>query len=601
MYAAHFGLAHAPFSIAPDPRFLFMSERHREALAHLLYGLQAGGGIVLLTGEIGAGKTTVCRCFLEQVHGLTPRPASPSAPQGSPGSPAGPDLSERCRVAYIFNPKLSVIELLQTVCDEFGITVTPRSAGAPTVKDHIDPLNRFLLEAHAQGRQCVLVIDEAQNLEAQVLEQLRLLTNLETGERKLLQIILIGQPELRALLAQPALEQLAQRVIARYHLGALSREETLAYLQHRLGVAGRQGPLPFERAALARLQTLTGGVPRRINLLADRALLGAYVERRDRVNRRIVDRAAAEVFDAGTAPGADARRRLAWAGMGLALVAVAAGLAWQLGRQQGADGQRLTMAASAASAASAAAATAAVPGSASPPVAGAAAGAAVAASAAASAAGSAGMAGAAALPQFDATADWHALLADEPAAWAALASTWGPAAAGAALCGAGSAWQCHRGTQTTLALLRLLDRPGWLTLRDAQGRSARVLLLALDGSQAQLGAGTRRWRIDTATLVQLWPGDFATFWQAPPGYAQPLKLGDQGPVVRTLTEALRRVQGAEAPAPAERLGPRWSRQLLAFQRAQGLAADGVAGPTTFMQLNRALGVAEPQLTERTAH
>ena len=186
MYTNYFHLKQAPFSIAPDPRYLFMSERHREALAHLLYGIGSGGGFVLLTGEIGAGKTTVCRCFIEQV----------------------PD---DCRLAYIFNPKLTVEELLQTICDEFRIDVSP-TAG---VKAYVDAINAYLLESHARGHNNVLVIDEAQNLSAQVLEQLRLLTNLETSERKLLQIILIGQPELREMLARPELEQLAQRVIAR--------------------------------------------------------------------------------------------------------------------------------------------------------------------------------------------------------------------------------------------------------------------------------------------------------------------------------------------------------------------------------------------------
>ncbi len=190
MYAPFFGLQHPPFSIAPDPRYLFMSERHREALAHLLYGLDAGGGFVLLTGEIGTGKTTVCRCFLEQI-------------------PA------HCNVAYIFNPKLTVPELLRSICDEFGVAHQAAAPGVETVKDCLDPLNAFLLQQHAAGRNNVLIIDEAQNLASDVLEQLRLLTNLETSERKLLQIILIGQPELRAMVAAPELEQLAQRVIAR--------------------------------------------------------------------------------------------------------------------------------------------------------------------------------------------------------------------------------------------------------------------------------------------------------------------------------------------------------------------------------------------------
>ena len=274
MYAPFFGLQHPPFSIAPDPRYLFMSERHREALAHLLYGLDAGGGFVLLTGEVGAGKTTVCRCFLEQI-------------------PA------HCNVAYIFNPKLTVRELLRSICDEFGVPHKPMvPGGVETVKDYIDPLNASLLAAHGAGRNTVLIIDEAQNLSADVLEQLRLLTNLETSERKLLQIILIGQPELRTMVASPALEQLAQRVIARFHLDALSPRETQQYIAHRLAVAGLQGPMPFSQRAMARVHTLSRGVPRRINLLCDRALLGAYAAGVREVNASTVNRAAREVFDA---------------------------------------------------------------------------------------------------------------------------------------------------------------------------------------------------------------------------------------------------------------------------------------------------------------
>jgi general secretion pathway protein A len=274
MYASFFGLRQEPFSIAPDPRYLFMSERHREALAHLLYGVRGGGGFVLLTGEIGAGKTTVCRCFLEQVP-------------------------KRCNVAYIFNPKLTVTELLKTVCEEFRIPHphTGIEGHAETVKDYLDPINEFLLRTHAVGQNNVLIIDEAQNLSPDVLEQLRLLTNLETNERKLLQIILIGQPELRGMLAQPELEQLAQRVIARYHLQALSSRETLVYIRHRLGVAGLQGALPFDRRAAQQVHRLSRGVPRRINLLCDRALLGAYAAGRRRVDRDTVNKAAAEVFD----------------------------------------------------------------------------------------------------------------------------------------------------------------------------------------------------------------------------------------------------------------------------------------------------------------
>src|SRR4051812_9157160 len=307
MYMRFFGLKQEPFSLAPDPRYLYMSKRHREALAHLLYGVGGGGGFVLLSGEIGAGKTTVCRCFLEQIP-------------------------TRCNVAYIFNPKLTVIELLTTVCTEFGIKVAPlTAAGTPaSVKDHVDALNEYLLRTHSVGQNNLLIIDEAQNLSTDVLEQLRLLTNLETNERKLLQIVLIGQPELRGMLARPELEQLAQRVIARYHLAALSEKETAHYIAHRLAVAGLKGALPFDSAALHRIHQLTRGVPRRVNLLCDRALLGGYASRKPRIDRTIVDRAALEVFGRrAVARRAPVRRWPLALGVGvLAGAAAMAGVQW---------------------------------------------------------------------------------------------------------------------------------------------------------------------------------------------------------------------------------------------------------------------------------
>lgn len=308
MYTKTFNLTQDPFSIAPDPRFLFMSERHREALAHLLFGVAGqggaaggtGGGFVLLTGDIGTGKTTICRCFLEQI-------------------PAG------CHVAYIFNPKLTVIELLQSICEEFHLNVAPGTAQVPSAKAYIDALNRFLLQSHAAGQSCVLIIDEAQNLSGDVLEQLRLLTNLETNARKLLQIVLIGQPELRSMLARPEMEQLAQRVIARFHLEALNPTETRQYIEHRLGVAGHAGALPFDTKALARIHHLARGVPRRINLLSGRALLGAWANGQRRVDTAVVNKAATEVFgtDVARAPFWSTPRTVAVLA-GLALLASAA-------------------------------------------------------------------------------------------------------------------------------------------------------------------------------------------------------------------------------------------------------------------------------------
>ena len=249
MYQHYFGLAEAPFSIAPDPRYLYLSQRHQEALAHLLYGVGGDGGFVLLTGEVGAGKTTVCRCLLQQIP-------------------------ESCDVAYIFNPKLTVEELLSTICVEFGIACP---SGNASVKVFVDCINAYLLDAHARGRHTVLIIDEAQNLSAEVLEQMRLLTNLETNERKLLQIILLGQPELALMLDRPELRQLSQRIVARYHLGPLTKPEVAAYVRHRLEISGARRQL-FPAALMGRLYRLSGGVPRVINVLCDRALLGTYVQ-----------------------------------------------------------------------------------------------------------------------------------------------------------------------------------------------------------------------------------------------------------------------------------------------------------------------------------
>ncbi|MDB6062860.1 MAG: peptidoglycan-binding domain 1 [Verrucomicrobiaceae bacterium] len=267
MYNHHFGFSEAPFSIAPDPRYLYLSEQHREALAHLVYGIGDHGGFVVLTGEVGTGKTTVCRCLLQQV-------------------PAHIDI------AVIVNPKLNAHELLQTICDELGVA---QAEEKPSAKQLLDALNMFLLATHARGRNAILIVDEAQNLAPDVLEQLRLLTNLETNERKLLQLILLGQPELNTLLAQPSLRQLSQRITARYHLRPLARDEVVSYIEHRVAVAGGRGQL-FSKAAIAKIFRFSKGIPRLINLLCDRALLGVYSENGGEVDTAMIRRAAREVL-----------------------------------------------------------------------------------------------------------------------------------------------------------------------------------------------------------------------------------------------------------------------------------------------------------------
>lgn len=532
MYNHYFQLKHAPFSIAPDPRYLFMSERHREALAHLLYGIGSGGGFVLLTGEIGAGKTTVCRCFIEQI----------------------PD---NCRLAYIFNPRLNAEELLQTICDELHIALP---SGVSGVKSYVDAINRYLLESHAQGLNNVLVIDEAQNLSSEVLEQLRLLTNLETSERKLLQIILIGQPELRTMLARPELEQLAQRVIARYHLGPLSEQETGAYIAHRLAVSGAAG-MPFPPGLTPQVARLTHGVPRRINLLCDRALLGAYVKNSPQVTRAILLRSAEEVFAGEPA----ARKPLRWpllAGGALAGVAISAA-AWQMLPQQ---------AAQPATAQSKPAAVKQVAAKAAP--------------------------SAKAVPA--AGADFAAGKSENDAL-RALAALWGPSFAGIAgsspkaTCEAAQRanLRCHQG-RGGLYELRLLDRPAVVTLHDGP-RTGYAVLAGMDEDSVLLAVDGRRQRVAIPAFVARFGGEFTTFWRMPGAFRDVVGQGDRGPDVDWIAQRLAGLNKTTAPALDQPLDARTQEWLRAFQAAQDLKADGVAGPRTYMRLNQLSGVAEPRL------
>jgi general secretion pathway protein A len=583
MYAPFFGLQHPPFSIAPDPRYLFMSERHREALAHLLYGLDAGGGFVLLTGEVGAGKTTVCRCFLEQI---------PS----------------HCNVAYIFNPKLTVRELLRSICDEFGVPHKPTvPGGVETVKDYIDPLNASLLAAHAAGRNTVLIIDEAQNLSADVLEQLRLLTNLETSERKLLQIILIGQPELRAMVAKPSMEQLAQRVIARFHLGALSPQETQQYIAHRLAVAGLTGPLPFDRGALRRVHALSHGVPRRINLLCDRALLGAYAAGARQVNRAIVNRAAREVFDAPASAAAARSARQAglprWALAGLGAVAGAAAVAaagWGMGVWPAHRGgpQVATTGPGAAVAPGAASSPRAKPPAAAAPAAvlPASAAAASAPVAAAPAVPASSAAPSSALDQF-----MQAQPATDAPAWQALASAWGaalPAGADACTTLPREGLRCYRNRRAGLNLVRQIDRPVLLALYPSEEAEApvSVLLRGLDGDNATLEGGGRSLRVPVAELAQVWRGEIATLWRAPVGMPDRGEITDSPAGAAWLDQRLAsKAAGGSGPGSKPVTPAQRQSRIHRFQLAQGVTPDGRAGPLTLMLLNRATGVNEPRL------
>jgi general secretion pathway protein A len=578
VYTAYFGLKREPFSIAPDPRFLYMSERHREALAHLLYGLDSGGGFVLLSGEIGAGKTTVCRCFLER-------------------------MPKRCNVAYIFNPKLTVVELLQSVCSEFRIPL-PANVGTATVKDYIDPLNDFLLKTHAVGQNNVLIIDEAQNLSIDVLEQLRLLTNLETNERKLLQIILIGQPELRDMLARPELEQLAQRVTARFHLDALSEAETVQYIRHRLTVAGMRGAVPFDSEARSRIHQLARGVPRRINLLCDRALLGAYSTGQARVNSDIVDRAAEEVFGYGESRAltrgavfSPANRTGWWAFGGLALLVLFGLVTWAAKERMRSQAPALTPSVTPAMTPALSAASSSASTSARAP-------ASVAAVASSASAAPLAVTSAVTSGGADLQSNLSTLLSTEDAALRELSPLWKVNLSGAEntgdACAAAQRSQvyCLR-SKSNLAVIRQLNRPGIVTLFDAKDQPRYALLTALTSQTATLRAAGVSRTVPLWALASVWRGDFATLWKAPADYRAMLQIGSTGKGVQQLAVQLAALQGQASPkAPSSGVfifDAAMKAKVEAFQVSQGFTADGVVGPTTFMQLNRASGVDEPRL------
>jgi general secretion pathway protein A len=582
MYAGFFGLEHAPFSIAPDPRYLYMSERHREALAHLLYGIEGGGGFVLLSGEIGAGKTTICRCFLEQI-------------------PA------HCRVAYIFNPKLTVSDLLRTICSEFHVEVQQEGMGPATIKDYLDPLNDHLLSSHAAGEHNILIIDEAQNLSPHVMEQLRLLTNLETTERKLLQVILIGQPELREMVARPELEQLAQRVIARFHLGTLSELETRQYIAHRMAVAGLRGPLPFADKALSRIHALTGGVPRRINLLCDRALLGAYASGQHKVERAVVDKAAGEVFEpTRSAPASTDLRtqkhHLTTLGLGALGGALAAGMlfgVWTLTQPHDPVASPITAAtttteaAATASEPAASQTVAALPATPAQPT---------------SEPPTSLSIGATAPPEESATAmappkigppPFADLMQSENAALRELGPLWGQSLPDADPCARAEReqLQCFRISRMTLNGLRQLDRPAALTLRLPGQERGWVLLTAMTSDTATLQVGTQRWLMPITALADIWRGEYTTLWRQPPGQSGRLGNGNSGPAAVWATQQLDRLQArGDLPASANS----FDQKVRAFQQAKGLDAEGIAGPMTFMLINLAAGVAEPRLGKASA-
>lgn len=539
MYTSFFGLSEKPFAITPDPRYLYLSERHAEALAHLLYGINESGGFIQLTGEVGTGKTTVVRTLLSRVP-------------------------HHADVAVILNPRVSPIEFLLTICEELGVGVV--ETDRDSVKQLVDALNRRLLSAHAEGRRIIVIVDEAQNLSAEVLEQVRLLTNLETPTHKLLQIVLIGQPELRELLDRTDLRQLAQRITGRYHLQPLSADETKGYVRHRLRVAGVSAEI-FTAGALAEVHRLAGGIPRVINVCCDRALLGAYTRETRKVTPSLVRRAAGEVYGRRFAP-----RFMGFLSVfgiiGIVGALVVAGRIWLpqegialLTSKPTAPIPAMSPHAAAASASRTLKVTAL---EAKTPV------------------------------------SINALLAanrahtSDAAAFRRLLSLWGTAMANdrdpcAQATKAGLACLEQRGSW---AQVRMLNRPAILSLTDGQGQRHQVVLVGLDDNAATLSLGEHNVRVPLEELSTSWFGEFTVVWKPKTMHTRLLSIGMRGAEVRWLRRSLNALRGAASdPEHGDLYDQELATAVKSFQREYRLNVDGIAGIQTQVVLDTA--VAEP--------
>lgn len=559
MYQHFFAFTRKPFTITPDPSFLYLSEKHQEALAHLLYSTDEGSSFIVLSGEVGTGKTLLCRSLLEQ------------APAEN-------------LFALIFNPMLSPEELLTAICEEFGAIDKPQKTGAlPTQpfssgrKQLFDILNAFLLACHAQGQQAIVVIDEAQNLSFETLELVRLLTNLETEQKKLLKLILVGQPELRALLSHPGLRQLDQRITARYHLQALSKHDVTAYVRHRLTVAGQPRML-FTPRACKRLFQQTQGYPRLINLICDRALMGAFARQQEHVDAPLITLAAREVLGSNPtrlqeapAPTNSRKRALPAA---LLFTLILAGFWWW---QQ----QRATLASDI---------------TAPPP--------ALTIDTPAylkllqeSADAEQPEARFASIPLLDPDSLQDALReATLQRALSPLSKLWGlpnPADAPRQWCLRlpTQGFQC-RYAQGTLDMLGQFNLPAILEIENQPGIIRQVLLTSLNSSYATLVSGAKRWQIQRGDLANLWGGRYLMIWQLAPNGSSKLVPGDTGSAVAWLADKLAAAVPAEtvvttATSAATRYDAALKAQVQAFQRHAGLIPDGIAGELTLITLEGA--------------
>ncbi len=565
MYQDYFGLKELPFSISPDPKYLFMSQRHKEALAHLAYGISNGAGFVLLTGEVGTGKTTICRQVIHK-------------------------LPENNELAFVLNPMLSTEELLASICDELGVEY---ETSRYSLKELTDNLTQHLLKRHAEGINVVLMIDEAQNLAPEVLEQIRLLTNLETDKKKLLQIILVGQPELQELLARKELRQLAQRITARYHLRPLNKTETGDYIKHRLRIAGSRTAL-FSRQAVEKVYALTEGVPRLINTLCDRALLAAYNADKRLINEAMINAAGNEVIFSVSASGQTSAEKKALIQQvsdnpimkqlkvpallffGLLMVF----LLWdvfisgdtenqeslsdkQWGQSNVEEDRRLSYKETDDEKAD----------------------------------------GEKTINKNVTSLRWgsraeliqHILEKDIPDysgkdTSKLLAKRWelndfNPWIDDD-LCEYAKSYNlvCHSG-MITLNDLKDLNRPAMIVVEDHSGRKSWLMLQNIEDKWAHIETLSGIRKINIEWLMMVWTREFVLLWKAPPGFDQTIKLGDKGESVNWLAERLAFVYTDDGIKNKTKFDDELKSMLSDFQASRRLKPDGIAGMNTLIQLN----------------
>lgn len=550
MYHSYFGIEEQAFSIAVNPRYLYMSAQHREALAHLLYGVNSGG-FVMLTGEVGTGKTTIIRCLLEQ-------------------------LPKHADVAMIMNPAASARDLLCSICDELAIDYL---ADETSLKILTDKLYEFLLTNHSKGRNTIVLIDEAQLLRVSTLEQIRLLTNLESNTQKLLQIILVGQPELNELLAKPALRQLSQRITARYHLRPLSQDETGAYIKHRLQIAGMPpGRQPFPDPIIKKVHAISGGIPRLINILCDRMLLGAYTQETTQIDHNIYKQATLEVMGERSRPSQPNYQTyfyLAAIGLGLAVAGL---LIWLLLAPQHKPTEPPPQIEAAAPAPPAApAATPAVEGTpaaapnlfTSPPVAN----------------GEVFWQP----TQNQALADLLGYIGVEKSN--AMYPCWVVNKEGL---------HCETQKAATWDDFKRFNRPAVLSLTTKSRQAGYVALIGVDGLEGELLVNGQRKRISLETLGGLWTGEFVFIWRKPDGFEGPAGLGSKAPIVAWVAQRFASIDKQTAPLTTGVFNPPLQRRIKMFQQAHGITDDGLITLPTLLKLNDSLKIDKTLLTPAAA-